>query len=149
MAARAVHELMSSTLIPPSTSSRRRLRAAAWAGFLALCFYLTHTPPPAAHAPGVFNDKLLHLSGFTVLGWLTLWRLGPRDRRSPALEAALWFLALASYAMVDELTQPLVGRTAELSDWIADLTGGALGMLAVLIPRLSATTSRKWPHRFV
>jgi VanZ family protein len=34
---------------------------------------------------------------------------------------------------VDELTQPWVGRWAELDDWIADAVGTAAGILPVLI----------------
>jgi VanZ family protein len=79
-------------------------------------------------------DWLLHGGTFFVLGALTAWVVlggfGARslDRRFAIRRLAIWCVILAAYAAIDEITQPLVGRTAELSDWAADLLGASLGL---------------------
>jgi VanZ family protein len=39
------------------------------------------------------------------------------------------WLAIVAFAIVDELTQLLVGRTAEVADWMADAAGAAVGLI--------------------
>ncbi len=41
---------------------------------------------------------------------------------------AVTFAALAVFAVLDEITQPLVGRHTELLDGVADILGVAIGM---------------------
>lgn len=85
---------------------------------------------PIADIP--FADKLWHMlafaawAGFIVAGW-----------RLPAW-TVIAGIALAG-AMI-ELIQPLAGRTAEMADLGADLSGAALGVWGVrwLLPRSSA-----------
>jgi VanZ family protein len=47
-------------------------------------------------------------------------------------------IALAAFGAVDEITQPLFGRTADVLDWAADCAGIAVGLLLVAI------TSSAW-----
>lgn len=80
----------------------------------------------------VINDKILHFAGFTVIGLLTVWRLGDGGRRIRPAALFGWFLFLVMYGLFDEATQELVGRTFEWYDWLADCAGGAFGMLVGL-----------------
>ena len=85
---------------------------------------------PIADIP--FADKLWHMLAFAVWAGViaTGWRL-------PA-GTVIGGLALAGAAI--ELIQPLTGRTAELADWGADLSGAVLGVWGArwLLPRCLA-----------
>ncbi|MCA9255783.1 MAG: VanZ family protein, partial [Phycisphaerales bacterium] len=82
----------------------------------------------------ILNDKLMHLVGYGGLGFATMWTLAIRRRR-----ASLWpgffgaWVAMLCYALFDESTQPIVGRSFEWSDLAADATGAALGLLLALL----------------
>ncbi len=74
-------------------------------------------------------DKLLHMAAYGVLGLLAA--LGYGGRWPNTLSAAIaLFALLAVWGFVDELTQPLFGRLADVSDWVCDLIGGAIGLAA-------------------
>ncbi len=70
-------------------------------------------------------DKVAHGCGFFVLGLAVA--LGWADR------APMWllFALLALYGATDEVHQSFVpGRDASIGDWLADLLGSGLGLLA-------------------
>jgi VanZ family protein len=46
--------------------------------------------------------------------------------------AVTLFVMLAAWGAVDEVTQPLFGRLADMNDWVCDLVGGAIGLAAGL-----------------
>ena len=101
----------------PVAIAARNIR---FAFFLALgcTFVVTHIPRLAVGAPDSPVDKLVHASGYGVLAALLLlarwWR-------------SVWpaIAALAAWAALDEATQaiPGLGRSADLDDWLADVTG--------------------------
>jgi VanZ family protein len=91
-----------------------------------LMFFGTHIPRVPRSLAGA-NDKVLHLVGYGGLAALLLvWRCsrGPVTIRTIAL---LWLL-IGCYAAFDEITQPIVGRHADVADWIADVVGAAIGL---------------------
>jgi VanZ family protein len=65
---------------------------------------------------------------------LAVWGAGRWSRRAVVAVA----IALAAFGAVDEITQPLFGRTADVFDWAADCAGIAVGILLV------AVTSSAW-----
>lgn len=73
-------------------------------------------------------DKLVHFSLYAVLGALVARALAaPRARRGLVLAAAQLML----FGALDEWHQQFVpGRSAELADWVADLLGALVGLLA-------------------
>jgi len=74
-------------------------------------------------------DKLLHMAAYGPLGFLAALAYGGRWRT--ALTAAVTlFVLLATFASLDELTQPLFGRLADPKDWVCDLIGAAIGLVA-------------------
>ena len=95
----------------------------------------THLPNRIASLPSNQTDKFVHVAAFAVLAWLlaTAWQasVGWLNRRH------LWFvwLTIVLYAVVDELTQLLVGRTASVADWLADAVGAALGLFVFQLAR--------------
>lgn len=87
--------------------------------YWGLCFLLTHLPPSSVPSAVSSIDKLAHGGGYFVLGFLLHRKL---KRWLPTL-----FL-LFVYSFFDELTQPLIGRSFEWVDLLADGLGGALGV---------------------
>ena len=74
-------------------------------------------------------DKLLHLIAYGVLGVLAGLAYGGRWRN--ASTAAVWlFPLLATWGMMDEATQPLFGRLADVGDLIYDILGSWIGLTA-------------------
>lgn len=79
----------------------------------------THYPKLVIGTPGDSPDKLVHL--FVFSGWgLLLWTTG--YVRTPVLV----FIAVAIFGLFDEWTQsiPLIGRSFDPGDLIADATAG-------------------------
>jgi len=93
----------------------------------------THYPKPEdLLGPDPPSDKTLHFIAYGVLGILAMAALAARGHRS-LRAAAMLLLSLAILAAVDEATQPLFGRTAELWDWVYDLIGLGTGVAIVAI----------------
>ncbi len=99
--------------------------------YWGLLFTATHWPlaatmPIAGQVE--IADKLLHFSAFALLAWLLawVWQLHPAYDNWPAM-VGVWLL-VAIYGGFDELSQPLVGRSCHLLDWLADLMGAAFGL---------------------
>jgi VanZ family protein len=106
-----------------------RLWQIALACYWAALFIATHIPADRLPRPAQTADKLAHLLAFAGLSWLfaTTWELSAGRLNSRHLVRA-WFL-LALYGALEEATQPLVGRHASVFDWLADMTGAALGLV--------------------
>jgi len=95
-----------------------------WAG----AFTATHMPPgdvPDIHT----SDKIMHITGYAGLAsplLLTMAAFGWSRRRRIA-----WMLAmLMAYGAFDELTQPFFRRDAELGDWLCDVAGTTVAVVA-------------------
>jgi VanZ family protein len=120
-----------------------------WLRVLLLCWWVliftaTHTPiPPPEGAPAV-PDKSIHFGMYAVLGALLVlwegWRVRLARRRCGASLGIL-----AGYAVVDELLQIPVGRSAEWLDGAADLLGGTAGVsIAAIAQWLWFGVTRGW-----
>ena len=81
------------------------------------------TPPPAPNG----SDKLVHLIAFAALSF-PLARTG-RFGLLPV------FAGASAFGGLIELIQPTFNRSADMSDWVADILGVALGMICGLIYR--------------
>lgn len=99
----------------------------------AVEFISTHTP--AARLPKIYySDKTLHLIAYAMLGAVFIvgllmrgWRL-----RNIVLAGVIFF---PLYGAFDEITQPLVNRTADYRDWRMDMFGsiGAILLIAIFV----------------
>ncbi len=115
---------------------RRRVRW--WIAFWCFAFLLTHVPLGDVKGPSIQGvDKLIHFSIYFVLTWL-----GARARSVSVADRShrlmiRWAFVFAAYGVVDEWLQGFVGRTPDVYDWLADITGIALatGWLAWRIDR--------------
>ena len=111
----------------------RAVRVILWvvcAAYWVALFTLTHLPRVPAVGQRV-QDKLAHFMAYGVLAgvlYLVLWA-----SRSPQRRAAYFVISVTLlYGAMDEITQPLVGRSCELYDWFADAAGAgaAVGVFA-------------------
>jgi len=76
-------------------------------------------------------DKLLHMAAYGVLGLLAALAYGGRWQTLSTAAITL-FALLAAWGAVDEVTQPLFGRSADTNDWVYDLIGSLIGLAAGL-----------------
>ena len=91
---------------------------------VAMLWPINQPPPPPDG-----TDKLVHLIAFAALAF-PLARTG-RIGLVPV------FVGASAFGGLVELIQPSYGRSADMQDWIADITGVGLGiMLALLYRRL-------------
>jgi VanZ family protein len=97
-------------------------------GLLLTGTHLPRLPQPIVLSSGL--DKICHFIGYAGLAFLlsAVWRAWISRGRAIPLRGYLIVVCLAAfYGAFDELTQPLVGRTCELGDWLADVSGAVFG----------------------
>ena len=75
------------------------------------------------------SDKSLHFAGFVVITAVFLLALTVRNMAAFRRVLVAVF-AMALYGAFDEITQPLVNRSASWNDWFADMGGAALAVVA-------------------
>ena len=115
----------------------RRWRIVAWCIYLAIAFAMTHTPGGDIDlVPGFLSDTIMHAAGYCILGILSIWVAATNRAGLTVKTIGIVYLAILAYGVIDERTQPLVGRSCELSDWLADAAGGLVGIgLATAVHR--------------
>ncbi len=82
-----------------------------------------------------FSDKIVHMFEYAVLAVLFARAVAASSQRSWGL--LIWTMSvafIAFYGITDEFHQSfIIGRSSDLSDWIADLIGGSLGAAVYLV----------------
>jgi len=111
-------------------------------GYAGLIFYLSAQSHPDDDLPSLLwavNDKVLHALEYAVLGGLCYRAFRWGATESVAARAVLFSILTASlYGITDEVHQLFVPfRESSWQDWLADVTGSTLGVVAVW--RLSGT----------
>ena len=103
-----------------------------WMSFIAVMSHQSVVIGPSTATGIPLADKLDHLAEFAVLGAL-LRNAVSLYNPLPGVTPAMCVLTLgACYGALDELHQSLVpGRSMQLSDWLADAVGVALGSYAL------------------
>jgi len=153
----AVESKMSGMLNVDSSSATVPSRHFAW-GFVALVLYWmllaagTHLPsawlmghgldlnPPAGHRIPHF-DKILHASGYFGLTVLLVLVLFHRRSMTP-LHYLFLFVGIGLHALADELLQALVPhRSPDPLDWVADMLGASVALIATSQLRSRAKTA--------
>jgi len=107
-------------------------------------FIATHIP--AAKMPRVYySDKTLHLIAYAVLGAVFILGLLVRGTRlRNIIFTGVIFFPL--YGCFDEITQPLVNRTADYRDWRMDMFGSIGAMLLIALCVMIWRKLRKKPN---
>lgn len=110
-----------------------RLAVLLLAVYWLLLFTGTHIPRPPS--TGIENaDKVQHFTAFMGLAFLLAWAI-PASKKNVGIKMALAFLVAACYGVFDELTQGLVNRSTELSDFYADCAGALVGVVVYYLAR--------------
>ena len=116
---------------PPPRLRLRILLAVALVSYTLVAFLGTHLPMPHGVIPRG-GDKVLHFLGYSVFGVLLMGlRASLGEFRWPSVVGRAGFLAC--YGAFDEITQKLVGRSADVADWFADVLGACCGLLAIVL----------------
>jgi VanZ family protein len=134
--------------MPVADSSPQRffrpLVALTLAYTLTLVFATHYPEPEKLLGPNPPSDKTLHVLAYGALGLLVAGVLAVSGRWSPR-SVAIMATGLATFAAVDEVTQPWFGRSAEPLDWVSDLVGLLAGIAAVALARWWRCRSRRKP----
>lgn len=109
-----------------------------WAAFILLL-----TSIPGSDIPHVgflsfrASDKLVHGTMYGIFAWQATRSL-LRAGRPMIRTVLLVMLGIALFGALDEWHQQFIpGRSMELFDWMADLTGATIGtVVAILAPRV-------------
>jgi VanZ family protein len=115
--------------------SNPRLWQLALAVYWIALFVATHIPIDRVPRAVGSADKIAHLAAFAALAFLfaTTWQLSAGHLMTRHL---VWsWIVIAIYGGFEEITQPLVGRVASVVDWLADVTGAALGLVMFVVVR--------------
>jgi len=109
-----------------------RLLAVATGAYTAILLFATHHPKPGDLVGDlVHRDKMLHFTAYGLLGLLVAAMIAVAGRLS-SRAVAFAVVSLLVFAAVDEVTQPLFGRSTEMLDWAYDSLGLAAGVAAVI-----------------
>ncbi len=106
---------------------------AALVCYWAALFVATHIPKVPSGVAHV-SDKLMHYLAYGGLAFLLEAALTTRWQLQTEHYVTL-FSIVAIYGIADELIQIPVGRSAEVGDWLADITGAACGLAAFAMVR--------------
>lgn len=93
-------------------------------------FIIAHTPIPKIVCQAQVSDKILHFLGYLILVFL-LWFTVASDKKVNWRKATVWwvFPIMAGYGIIDELLQEYMGRSCDIMDFFADLTGTLTGLI--------------------
>ncbi len=99
-------------------------------------FILTHIPVPQIAAQSGMSDKTMHVMAYFTLTFLIWCAVSPYNRAQwNAAKPWIVITCILVYAVIDELLQLLVGRQAEVLDFLANLFGMVFAMGIVSIFR--------------
>jgi VanZ family protein len=112
----------------PTTTAGKLFACGLLANYWMLLLVGTHLPRESGPSFSLLSDKVLHFAGFAGLALLLAWLLSYWSVLTKT-RAVIVILICGSYGAIDELTQPLSGRTCEMNDWLADLAGATTGVV--------------------
>ena len=100
------------------------------AGYWITLFTATHIPHPETLVSPNISDKLIHCGAYVVLTLFARWSRFFGLLTVTGWQAVGWtFAVLAGYGILEELTQAPFGRTPQVSDFLADMSGVTVGLL--------------------
>lgn len=95
-----------------------------------MLFVATHMPNDSLPDVVKSSDKVAHFVAYGLLAWLTAWVFSQKQALRLSGYLFVWGIA-ALYGLLDELLQmiPMFHRSADVKDWIADVTGAACALI--------------------
>jgi len=112
-------------------SQRQKLTIISLLLYWPTIFILAHIPVPQLVREAHVSDKSLHFLAYLVLVFLLWFAIRP-DEKVNWRRAAMWWplLVIVWYGVIDELLQGfVVGRSCDVMDFFADLTGAFAGLI--------------------
>ena len=116
---------------------RTRIVLGCTASYWALLFLATHWP--SSHLPwsnlpwDLPSDVVLHFVAFAILTLLLVFAVAERvdswSSASLCLRCVAIVMVVAMYGILDEATQPLIGRDFKWLEWAADVAGAVAGVV--------------------
>lgn len=97
-------------------------------------FVLAHIPIPRMVRTADVSDKSLHFLAYLILAFF-LWFAINNDKKVNWRRAGAWIILclIVAYSLVDEISQPYVGRTCDAMDLTANLAGSLTGLILFTI----------------
>jgi VanZ family protein len=104
-------------------------------------FVLTHMPRPEILRELLKKDKQLHFMAYFILIFLCWGAIFPYKKVNwRKISAWLILAGVAGYGMIDEWSQHYMGRTMDMGDFLANLSGAVTSMVVLsIIPFIPAT----------
>jgi len=111
-----------------------RLRVLLLILYVLLIFFVSSRPYLQSPGPDFkFKDKFAHLAEYTILGALLFGNIRWMVSRSRLTTFLFLFAIGVSVAALDEMFQGYVpGRRTDITDWLADAVGVALGITVLM-----------------
>jgi VanZ family protein len=93
-------------------------------------FILAHIPIPQLVYKAQVSDKWLHFLAYLVLVFLLWFTINP-DKKVNWRKTGVWWVlfVVVWYGVLDEVLQGYVGRSCDVTDFLADLAGTLAGLL--------------------
>lgn len=97
-------------------------------------FVLAHIPIPRLVRTADVSDKSIHFFAYLILVFF-LWFAINNDKKVNWRKARVWIILclVIAYSIVDEVSQPYVGRTCDAIDLAANLAGSITGLIIFTI----------------
>jgi VanZ family protein len=93
---------------------------------------LTHIPiKPGSAIPIAYLDKAAHAALYFMVAYLGGLRLLKRTPATPFRVLVVWAIIYLIYGILDEITQPITGRVADIGDWVFDAIGVGLATIVL------------------
>ncbi len=127
--------------VPDPSRWLKRSSVVALAVYWTALLVATHWPRLEPPLDMPHSDKYVHTAAYAGLALLAAgaWSL---HRPLTWRAAAGLLVGLSVYGALDEITQPITSRHADVADWLADIGGTLLGMAAFLALRALAGRRR-------
>jgi VanZ family protein len=111
-------------------SRRQKLTITSLLLYWPSVFVLAHIPIPQLVYKARVSDKSLHFLAYLVLVFLLWFAISPNKKVNWRKTAVWWVLFVAVwYGVVDEWLQGYVGRSCDVTDFLADLAGTLAGLI--------------------
>ena len=121
--------------MPKWLRSRKHWYRRALPVYWIVLFCATHYPTLGLPAPIPQSDKVAHFVAFGLLAFLFWKCVESFDRKLSGRFVWVAFVVLGAYAALDEYLQQFVNRYTSLADWLADLAGVSVVLLALEVHR--------------
>lgn len=111
-------------------SRRQKVIIISLAFYWPILFVLGHIPIPQLVREAGVSDKSLHFLAYLILVFF-LWFAINSDKKVNWRKAGAWWILLVVvlYGIVDEVSQNYVGRSCDIIDFVANLTGALTGLI--------------------